>query len=158
LKPGVTIAQARLDVANVAGQLAKQYPVDEAGVSGTVDALAEYGLQRARRTMFTLLLAVGLVLSIACVNVANLMLARGAARQKEISIRRALGAPAWRIARQLLTESVVLAFMGGALGILLAFWSSRLLFHLLGPEMQLPMRPIAAVPLDGRVLLFAIGV
>lgn len=158
LKPGVTIAQARLDVANVAGQLAKQYPVDDAGISGTVDALVEFGLQRVRRTMFTLLAAVGLVLLIACVNVANLMLARGAARQKEIAIRRALGAPGWRIARQLLTESIVLAFMGGAAGIVLASWSSRLLFHLLGPEIQLPMRPVTSIPLDGRVLLFAVGV
>ena len=158
LKPGATIAQARLDVANVATQLAKQYPVDDAGISGTVDALAEYGLQRVRRTMFMLLAAVGLVLLIACVNVANLMLARGAARQKEIAIRRALGAPGRRIARQLLTESVVLAFMGGAAGIVLAFWSSRLLFHLLGPEIQLPMRPVTSIPLDGRVLLFAMGV
>lgn len=156
MKPGVTLAQARLDVANVATRLSKRYPVDDAGISGTVDALSDWGLERARQTMFTLLVAVGLVLLIACVNVANLMLARGAARQKEIAIRRALGAPARRIARQLLTESVVLAFMGGAVGIVLAFWSSRLLFHLLGPEMQLPMRPLTSISLDGRVLLFAL--
>jgi putative ABC transport system permease protein len=158
LKPGITIAQARSDVAKVAKQLAKQYPIDDAGISGTVDALADWGLQDVRRVMFTLLSAVGLVLLIACVNVANLMLARSAARQKEISIRRALGAPGWRIARQLLTESVVLAFMGGAIGLVLAFWSGLLLFHLLGPVLQLPMRPFSSVPLDGRVLLFALGV
>ena len=158
LKPRVTLAQARLDVANVAANLAKRYPVDDAGIGGTVYALADYGVERARRTMFALLAAVGLVLLIACVNVANLMLARGAARKHEISIRQALGAPASRIIRQLLTESAVLAFMGGALGIALAFWSSRLLFHLLGPAMQLPLRPIRSVPLDGRVLLFALTV
>jgi len=156
LKRGVTIAQARSDVANVATQLARQYAAD-AGISGTVDTLADWGLQSVRRTMFTLLSAVGLVLLIACVNVANLMLARGAARRKEIAIRRALGAPGWRIARQLLTESAVLASIGGTVGLVLAFWSSRLLFHLLGPAMQLPMRPISSVPLDGRVLLFALG-
>jgi putative ABC transport system permease protein len=106
LKPGVTLAQARSEIAVVAARIAKQYPNDDPGMSGTVEPLGDYGLEHLRHTMLTLLAAVGIVLLIACVNVANLMLARGASRQKEFAIRRALGAPAWRIARQLLTESL----------------------------------------------------
>jgi putative ABC transport system permease protein len=156
LKPSVTLAQARTEMAAVAERIAKQYPNDDSGMSGTVQPLGEYGLESLRHTMFTLLGAVGFVLLIACVNVANLMLARGASRQKEFAIRRALGAPAWRIARQLLTESLLLAVLGGAAGVLLATWSSRLLFRVLGPDMQLPMRQVDSVPLDGHVLAFAL--
>jgi putative ABC transport system permease protein len=125
-------------------------------MSGMVEPLGEYGLERLRHTMLTLLAAVGFVLLIACVNVANLMLARGASRQKEFAIRRALGAPAWRIARQLLTESLLLAVLGGGAGVLVAIWSSRLLFRVLGDDMQLPMRQVDSVPLDGHVLAFAL--
>ncbi|MGA8598795.1 MAG: ABC transporter permease [Bryobacteraceae bacterium] len=156
LKPSVTLGQARSDLAAVGNRIAKEFPVDDAGVSATADLLNDYGVEGLRQTLVTLLAAVGLVLLIACVNVANLMLARGASRQKEIAIRRALGAPAWRIARQLLTESVLLSIVGGVAGVLLAGWSSRLLFHLLGGQMQLPMRPVDSVPLDGRVLAFAL--
>ena len=157
LKPGVTIAQARSEFAAVATRIAKQYPGDEAGVGGTLDSLGDYGLEGLRRTMLALLTAVGFVLLIACVNVANLMLARGASRQKEFAIRRALGAPGWRIARQLLTESVLLAVVGGAAGVLLALWSSRLLFQVLGDDVQLPMRQVGSIPLDGHVLAFALS-
>jgi putative ABC transport system permease protein len=125
-------------------------------MSGTLEPLADFGLGRLRRTMLTLLAAVGFVLLIACVNVANLMLARGASRQKEFAIRRALGAPALRIARQLLTESLLLAVMGGAAGVLVAMWSSRLLFRVLGSDMQVPMRQVDGIPLDGNVLAFAL--
>jgi putative ABC transport system permease protein len=156
LKPGVTLAQARSEIAVVAARIAKQYPNDDPGMSGTVEPLGDYGLEGLRHTMLTLLAAVGFVLLIACVNVANLMLARGASRQKEFAIRRALGAPAWRIARQLLTESLLLAVLGGAAGVLVAIWSSRLLFRVLGPDMQLPMRQVDSVPLDGHVLAFAL--
>lgn len=156
LKPGVTIAQARSELAAVAAPLAKRYPVDNAGMGGTVEPLGNYGLNGLRRIMLTLLAAVGFVLLIACVNVANLMLARGASRQKEFAIRRALGAPGWRIARQLLTESVLLAVLGGAAGVLLALWSSRLLFQVLGSDVQLPMRQVDTIPLDGYVLAFAL--
>jgi putative ABC transport system permease protein len=154
LKPGVTVAQARSEIGAVAARIAKQYPVEDAGMGATVQPLGEYGLNGLRRMMFTLLAAVGFVLLIACVNVANLMLARGASRQKEFAIRRAIGAPAWRIARQLLTESLLLGVWGGAAGLLLALWSSRLLFRLLGDQVQLPMRQVDAIPLDGHVLAF----
>jgi putative ABC transport system permease protein len=156
LKPDVTIAQARSEFGAVATRIAKQYPNNEAGVGGTLDSLGDYGLEGLRRIMLALLTAVGFVLLIACVNVANLMLARGASRQKEFAIRRALGAPGWRIARQMLTESVLLAVLGGAAGVLLALWSSRLLFEVLGPDIQLPMRPVDSIPLDGHVLVFAL--
>ena len=156
LKPGVTIAQARAEVNAAASRIGKQYPNDDAGMGGTVQPLSEYGVAGLRHTMLALLAAVGFVLLIACVNVANLMLARGASRQKEFAIRRALGAPGWRIARQLLTESLVLAVLGGATGVLLASWSSGLLFHLLGRDVQLPMRQVDAISLDGQVLAFAL--
>ncbi len=155
LKPGVTIAQARSELGALAANIAKQYPED-AGMGATVEPLEDYGLDGLRHMMVTLLAAVGFVLLIACVNVANLMLARGASRQKEFAIRRALGAAGWRIARQLLTESLLLAVLGGAAGVLLALWSTRLLFLLLGRDVQLPMRQVDAIPLDGHVLAFAL--
>jgi len=100
--------------------------------------------------------AVAFVLLIACVNVANLLLARGAARQKEFAIRRALGAAGSRIARQLLTESVMLSLAGGVAGLLLAVWSTRLLFLAMKNVLQLPMRPIDSIQMDGRVFFFAL--
>jgi putative ABC transport system permease protein len=156
LKSGISIERARSEIAGVAARIAKQYPIDDAGMGATVQPLGEYGLDGLRRMMITLLAAVGFVLLIACVNVANLMLARGASRQREFAIRRALGAPGRRIARQLLIESLVVSVWGGVAGILLALWSSRLLFQLLGNEVQLPMRQVDAIPLDGRVLAFAL--
>ena len=90
-------------------------------------------------------------------NVANLLLARGAARQKEFAIRRALGAAGFRIARQLLTESVLLALAGGAAGLLLAAWSSRMLFHVFKLDrLDLPLRPVDSISMDGRVFAFAL--
>jgi putative ABC transport system permease protein len=156
LKPGVSVAQARAELAGVAARVAKQYPSDDTGMGGTVAPLGDYGLGGLRRIMLTLFAAVGFVLLIACVNVANLMLARGASRQKEFAIRRALGARGWRIARQLLTESLLLAVLGGGAGVLLARWSNGLLFQLLGNEAQLPLRLVDAIPLDGHVLAFVL--
>jgi putative ABC transport system permease protein len=157
LKPGVSVAQASAELNTVAARIAKQYPADDAGMGGTVAPLGDYGVQHLSRIMLALMAAVGFVLMIACVNVANLLLARGASRQKEFAIRRALGAPGWRIARQLLTESILLAVLGGGAGVLLALWSNGLLFKLLGDEAQLPMRRIDAFPLDGHVLAFALA-
>ena len=114
-------------------------------------------MQSLRTTMLALLAAVAFVLLIACVNVANLLLARGAARQKEFAVRRALGAAGFRIARQLLTESVLLALAGGIAGLMLAFWSTRLLFFVFKLDsLHLPLRPVESIPMDGRVFAFAL--
>jgi len=107
--------------------------------------------------MLTLLAAVAFVLLIACVNVANLLLARGAMRQKEFAIRLALGARGSRIARQLLTENVLLALAGGAAGLAIAAVSTRALFYAFKLEsLNLPLRPVDSIPMDGRVFAFAL--
>src|SRR5260370_26345066 len=139
----------------IANRLAQQYPKEDAGMGTWLVPLGEFGREDLRIALLALLVAVGFVLLIACVNVANLMLARGAARQKELAIRSALGAGRARIARQLLTESVLLAFLGGTAGLLLATWSSHVLFqvfrldnlHLVGQEVD-------SIPIDNRVLAF----
>jgi putative ABC transport system permease protein len=157
LKPRVTQAQARSEMEAVGSHLQQQYPKEDANMGATVSLLSDFGMEGLRSTMLTLLAAVAFVLLIACVNVANLLLARGAARQKEFAIRRALGAAGSRIARQLLTESVILALAGGAAGLLLAAWCTRLLFYVFKLDaMHLPLRPIDSIPMDGRVFLFAL--
>jgi putative ABC transport system permease protein len=125
-------------------------------MGATVPRLSDFGLEGLRATMVMLLAAVAFVLLIACVNVANLLLARGAARQKEFAIRRALGAAGSRIARQLLTESLLLALVGGAAGLLLAAGSTRLLDRFKPDSLSLPMRSIDSIPMDGRVFAFAL--
>src|SRR5208282_1493129 len=101
LKPGVKFAQAGAEMEAVANSVRLEHPEEDANMGGTVSPLAEYGLEGLRSGLFTLLAAVGFVLLIACVNVANLLLARGAGRHKEFAIRLAVGAPAARIFRQL---------------------------------------------------------
>jgi len=159
LKPGVTIAQARSEMASIGASISQQYPKQLPNMSATVQAMAEADMAGMRTTMLTLFATVGFVLLIACVNVANLLLARGAVRQKEFALRRALGAGAIRIARQLLTESVMLALAGGVCGISLAYWSLGALPALIPDSLQmLPLRDLSHFPLDGRVFTFAFAV
>jgi putative ABC transport system permease protein len=157
LKAGVSVAQARGEMEAVGSNVRRQYPAEDADMGATVSPLGDYGMEGLRSTMLTLLAAVAFILLIACVNVANLLLARGAARQKEFAIRRALGAAGSRIARQLLTESVLLALAGGAAGLLLAAGSTRVLFYAFKlNSLNLPMRPVDSIPMDGRVFAFAL--
>ncbi|MBZ5621146.1 MAG: ABC transporter permease, partial [Acidobacteriia bacterium] len=157
LKPGVSVAQARAEMEAVGRGVATEYPREDADMGATVSPLEEFGVEGLRTTMLTLLAAVAFVLLIACVNVANLLLARGAVRQKEFAIRLALGAPGSRIARQLLTENLLLALAGGAAGLLLAGLSTRVLFYAFKLDsLHLPLRPVDSISMDGRVFAFAL--
>ena len=150
LKSGVTISQAQSELDAIAGRLASQYPVTNAGFSAKLEALHNVLIGNVRPAFVVLIAAVALVLLIACANIASLLLARNTARQREIAIRTALGAGRSRLIRQLLTESLVLALGGGAAGVLLANGGVELLKQL-GPR-SLPR--LDEVNLSGVVLAF----
>ena len=154
LKPGVTLEQARSDLHRVTENLAAAYPDTDKGIGAAVLPMRERLVGSVQPLLLVLLGAVGFVLLIACVNVANLLLARSTSRSQEFAVRTALGAGQWRIIRQLLTESLLLAGIGGALGIFLASISTQAALRVL-PE-TLPRAP--EVQVDARVLFFALGV
>jgi putative ABC transport system permease protein len=153
LKPNVTLREAQSEMDTIAARVAQQYPMNYSEKSGwgvTVVPLLEVYVGDIRPALLILLGAVGFVLLIACANVTNLLMARGAARQKELAIRTALGAGRLRVVRQLLTESLLLSIVGGAAGLLLAVWGIELLTR--WTPANVPR--VHDVSLDGRVLLF----
>lgn len=154
LKPGVSLAQAQAEMDALSIELQKKWPQADMGWTINLVPLKEQFTGGIRPALLVLLGAVAFVLLIACANVANLFLARAASRRKEIAIRAALGAGRVRIARQLITESVLLAGLGGALGLFVAIWGTDGLLAL-GPKELLG---VSHVSTDGRVLAFTLGV
>jgi predicted permease len=153
LKPGVTIEQARADMDALSRNLAAAFPVTDNGITANLRPLKQQMVGYVRPLLLVLLAAVGFVLLIACLNVANLMLARSTVRAREFAIRAALGATKTRVVRQLLAESVLLGLIGGAIGLLLASWGTRAALATL--PSTLPRADQIAI--DTRVLIFTAG-
>jgi putative ABC transport system permease protein len=154
LKSGVTIQQAQAELDGIAKRLEQDYPDYNKGWGANLVPMHEQIVGDIRPVLLVLLAAVAFVLLIACANVANLLLSRAASRQKELALRAALGAGRTRLIRQMLTESVLLAVMGGALGVFLAYWGIQLLLAL-APD-NIPR--LNEITIDPRVLIFTLAI
>ncbi len=152
LEPGATMEQAQAQMTTIGRALEAQYPETNTGWSPRLVSLEEQVVGGARPALLVFMGAVGLVLLIACANVANLMLMRAASREREMAIRSALGAGSGRIVRQLLTECVLVSFVGGALGLLFAVWASSAL----GAVRSAPIPRLDESGIDGRVVAFTL--
>ena len=156
LRPGLTLAQAQQDMEAIAAQTARERPQMNTNWSATVIPLLEQTVGKSRQTLLVLLAAVAFVLLIACANVSNLLLMRAAGRQREMTVRAALGAGRWRLLHQTAVESLLLAIAGGLSGFLLAWWCVPAALRILPEGYPLPRRGEIAV--DGAVLWFSIAV
>ena len=154
MKKGFSVPQAQADLETIAKRLAKSYPGNNDDVNAVVVPLQKELGEYSRQPLLILLGAVGLVLLVACANVANLLLARASGRQREIAVRASLGATRWRLVRQMLTESVMLSLAGATLGLLGAYWAVA---TLQGAK-SLPVPRVNPIQLDVAVLLFTIAV
>jgi predicted permease len=153
LKPGVTLPQAKADMDVVARNLATAFPVADKEVGINLVSMKEDIVGNVEPFLLMLLAAVGFLLLIACANVANLLLARSMGRSREFAVRAALGAGSLRVIRQLLTESILLAGLGGALGLLFAYCGTKAVLNTLPGTLP----RVEEISLDGRVLLFTLG-
>jgi putative ABC transport system permease protein len=154
LKPGLTLQQARAQMDGIGAQIAAQFPASNKGWGVNVEPFAEtIAGPQLRRSVWIMMAAVGMVLLIGCANLANLMMARAAAREREVAVRASLGAGRWRLIRQFLTESVLVSVCGGVLGIAVGYAVMELLRFAL-PPYSLPRE--VSVTMDSRVLLFAL--
>jgi macrolide transport system ATP-binding/permease protein len=156
LKPGVTTSQAETELKIIAAQLAREFPNENEGMTVTLSPAGLLGAwMRGPITGFAVVLmaVVGLVLLLACANLANLLLARATERRKEIAVRLAIGASRWRLVRQLLTEGALLSTLGGAFGLLLAYWLVDAMMSLKPP---IDIALSNELSIDGRVLLFTL--
>jgi len=154
MKPGVTLEQARAELSDIATRLEKKYPNSNAGIGVTVDSVLNAYVGDIRPALLVLMAAVGFVLLIACANIANLSLARTTERSRELAVRTALGAGRFRLMRQLMTESMVLAVVGGSLGLLVAYGVTDAVTKV--STSSVPR--IDTVSIDESVLLFTLGV